>query len=140
MPLNATSTQEEKCAHYRDMLQRYVAGVSKDDVDAVCALFADDAVIEDPFGTEPMVGAAAVRAFYDSVAARKVRLRILGPVTGSHSNAAGMQMEVSLLGTALRCTSIAYFTEQGLISRYMAHWGPGDYDEAKGDPSQLQPE
>ena len=140
MTLTANSTQEEKCAHYRNVLRSYVASVSKDDADAVCALFADDAVIEDPFGTEPMVGTGAIREFYDSVAARHVRLRILGPVTGSHSNAAAMQMEVSLLGTALRCTSVAYFNETGLITRYMAHWGPGDFDEALGDPSKLQAE
>jgi len=140
MSLNAGSTQEEKCAHYRSVLQSYVAAVSRDDVAAICALYADDAVIEDPVGSEPMAGAAAIRAFYDSVAERKVRLRILGPVTGSHGNAAAMQMEISLLGTSLRCTSVAHFNEQGLIKRYMAHWGPGDYDTEKGDPSLLQPE
>lgn len=138
MKLSPGATQHEKNAHYRSVLKAYVDAVCRDDVDAVCALFAPDSIVEDPIGIPVREGAEAIRAFYAHVAERQVRLRILGPVTGSKGNAAAMPLRIEVLGAVLNCISVARFDGQGLISHYMAHWGPGDYDEASGDPSARQ--
>ncbi len=119
--------QEARNAHYRTCLRNYAGWVTRGDVDAVCTLFAEDAVIDDPAGTPPKVGAAAVREFYEWVAEQKVELEIIGPVTGSHTNSAAMQMNVTLQGITLQCTSVAEFNAAGKIVHYVAHWGPGDF-------------
>jgi len=44
--------------------QAYLDGLVAGDLDAVLSLFADDATVEDPVGTEPKVGREALAAFY----------------------------------------------------------------------------
>lgn len=46
------------------VVQRYVAALNAGDLDGIVALFADDATVEDPVGSEPRRGRAAIRAFY----------------------------------------------------------------------------
>ena len=47
-----------------DVLQAYVDAVSGDDVEKIIELYTEDAVVEDPVGTDPHVGHDALRAFY----------------------------------------------------------------------------
>lgn len=44
--------------------QAYLDGLVAGDLDVVLSLFADDATVEDPVGTEPKVGREALAAFY----------------------------------------------------------------------------
>ncbi len=137
MAINAQSTQEEKNTHYREILKAYVDSIAKEDVDAICALFSKDAEVEDPLGGPRGVlkGPEAIRLFYELAVARHVRLEITGPICGSRGDAAAMQVRIRLLGQELDCISVARFTEQGLMRRYTAHHGPGDY-HGDGDPSK----
>ena len=50
--------------HMTAVVQRYVAALNAGDLDGIVALFADDATVEDPVGSEPRRGRAAIRAFY----------------------------------------------------------------------------
>jgi steroid delta-isomerase len=65
-----------------ELAERYVAAHSRCQLDAVLALFADDAVLEDPVGSEPLRGMDAIRSFFESTHRRNGRLRIerVGPV------------------------------------------------------------
>lgn len=134
--LNAQSTQAEKNAHYRWALQTYADRVSAQDVDGICALFADDAEVDDPVGGPMGVlkGAAAVRAFYEATATAKVHLEVAAPITGSRANKAILPLHIQALGTTMNCNSVATFNDEGKIIRYEAHWGPGDHTPADVDP------
>ena len=50
--------------HMTAVVQRYVAALNAGDLDGIVALFADDATVEDPVGSEPRRGREAIRAFY----------------------------------------------------------------------------
>ncbi|WP_407715511.1 steroid Delta-isomerase [Comamonas testosteroni] len=50
--------------HMTAVVQRYVAALNSGDLDGIVALFADDATVEDPVGSEPRRGREAIRAFY----------------------------------------------------------------------------
>ena len=50
--------------HMTAVVQRYVAALNAGDLDGIVALFADDATVEDPVGSEPRSGTAAIREFY----------------------------------------------------------------------------
>ena len=50
--------------HMTTVVQRYVAALNAGDLDGIVALFADDATVEDPVGSEPRRGREAIRAFY----------------------------------------------------------------------------
>lgn len=47
------------------LVRTYVDAVGRQDVDACTALFAQDAVQEDPLGSPPNVGHDAIRAFFE---------------------------------------------------------------------------
>jgi steroid delta-isomerase len=63
------------------LFEAYLDAHARNDLAAVVALFADGAVLEDPVGTEPHRGRAAIRAFYAETHARNGRLEIerIGP-------------------------------------------------------------
>lgn len=57
-----------------DLVERYLARHGATDLEAVVALFADDATLEDPVGAPAVRGREAIRAFYRSTHARNGRL------------------------------------------------------------------
>lgn len=50
--------------HMTAVVQRYVAALNAGDLEGIVALYADDATVEDPVGSEPQRGIEAIRAFY----------------------------------------------------------------------------
>lgn len=56
----------------------YVAGFAVGDVEAIVSLFAKDATVEDPVGTEPKRGQDAIRAFYAVSVGTGAKLELLG--------------------------------------------------------------
>lgn len=62
------------------LVARYVAAFEAGDADAAAALFAEDAVIEDPVGSPPICGIDAIRAFYRAAMATGAKLSLQGPV------------------------------------------------------------
>ncbi|ARS25808.1 nuclear transport factor 2 family protein [Sphingomonas sp. KC8] len=75
-------------------LQAYVDGINRGDAQAVIALFADDAVIEDPVGTPPKRGREIIDWFHQAVA-MGAHLVPIGPPRGSHGNAAALAFIVT---------------------------------------------
>lgn len=56
------------------LIDRYLDRHGANDLDAVVALFADDATLEDPVGAPVLLGQAAIRAFFRATHARNGRL------------------------------------------------------------------
>lgn len=57
------------------LVERYLAAHAANDLEAVVALFGDDATLEDPVGGPVVRGREAIRAFYRETHARNGRLR-----------------------------------------------------------------
>ena len=126
LPTAGWETIEERVAPQRQALRNYVAAVNAKDVDAIVALFAEDATIEDPYGglRHNIQGHAAIREFYQFVVAKtRMELRV---VTGSGGNAAAMALRSHVLGDILDVISVAQFNDAGKIVQYTTYWGPGD--------------
>src|SRR4051794_20708619 len=72
--------------HMESMCDNYLAAVESRDPDQVMKVFSDNPTVEDPIGSKPRVGAAAVRGFYSNITG-SVRLRRIGPacVVGNHA-------------------------------------------------------
>jgi len=58
----------------------YMRSLSEGDLDGVMALYADDATVEDPVGTAPLKGKAAIGAFYQKTIDLKVKAERTGHV------------------------------------------------------------
>jgi len=109
----------------RQIYDRYPEMVTKGDVDGIVALYAQDASIEDPIGSELRRGEAAIRAFYESSAGSITMLRT-GPVRVAGNEAATPL--VALIGPegpdqqALDIISVMVFDDEGKVTSMRAYW------------------
>ncbi|MCZ6463352.1 MAG: nuclear transport factor 2 family protein [Proteobacteria bacterium] len=110
--------------HIRQVYDRYPELLSKGDVDGILALYADDATIEDPIGSDLRRGRDAIRAFYEA-SAGSVTMKRTGPVRVAGREAATPL--VVLMGPegqqqALDIISTMSFDEHGKITAMRAFW------------------
>jgi steroid delta-isomerase len=116
-------------AEMKAALQAYIDGFNADDADRVMALFADDAVIEDPVGS-PLKSRAEFDAFIRQGVKFGARLKLAAPIRGSHGNHAAMVFTVTFVQDGVRYTTnstdVMSFDAAGKIVRMEGYWGPGD--------------
>jgi steroid delta-isomerase len=116
-------------------LQAYVDGLNAGDAEAVIALFAADAQIEDPVGTPPKRGREIAEWFHRAVEMR-ARLALAGPIRGSHGRAAAMAFTVTTRFEGelrvLRSIDAVTFDDAGRITRLEGYWGPEDVEVRAG--------
>jgi len=108
----------------RKLFERYPEMVTKGDVEGIVALYADDATIEDPIGSELHRGRDAIRAFY-TAAAGTIVMRITGPVRVAGNEAATPMLV--LIGPegqqqVLDIISVMRFDDAGQIASMRAFW------------------
>ena len=112
----------------RETIQRYQTTFSADDRDGWLALFADDAVLEDPVGSPPHEGRAAIAGFWDDVHARTERgvVRMThGPAVCGLEAAWAFELDVTLTSGRRSLVEIidhGTFTEEGRIRSIRAFW------------------
>ncbi len=114
----------------KQAMQAYIDAFNRDDPEAVIALYADDATVEDPVGKEPMAGKAKIADFYRMAVKTGAKLSLAAPIRASHGNSAAMAFDVKLnmpQGRALiRVIDVMTFNDQGKFKSMRAYWGPGD--------------
>jgi steroid delta-isomerase len=119
-------------AEMKAVMVKYVERVNAGDADGVVALYADNATIEDPVGSQPRADRAAIVDLYQKAVAGNVRLRIVAGPYGSFTNATAMAAEVrvdSPVGvsgqtpTRIPLIEVMTFDDQCRISSMRAYWG-----------------
>lgn len=110
-----------------DAVHEYVAAFDAGAPERVAALFAEDATVEDPVGTEPKVGQAAILEFYTASMQTGAKLRLEGPVRlcGPYAafafsvllNLGGKDMRVDVIDTFK-------FNDDGKVVEMRAYFGP----------------
>lgn len=117
--------------HARDALQAYVNAFNRGDAEALIALFAPDAVIEDPVGSPPKQAAGIPEWFRQGVA-MQARLELDAPIRGSHGRAAAMAFRVHMVQDGqpltIRSLDTIEVNADGLITRLMGYWGADDVE------------
>lgn len=118
-------------ADMKAALQRYIDGFKAGDADAIIALFADNATIEDPVGGGKVVeGIAAITDFYRQGVTYVTQMTLSAPIRASHTNAAAMafDFEMSIEGRTIQTSAIDVmeFNDAGEVERMRAYWGPSD--------------
>ena len=106
--------------------QAYLDGLVAGDLDAVLSLFADDATVEDPVGTEPKVGRDALAAFYQ-IACDFVTAAQLTGTPRVAGNEVAFPFEITT-GSGDNASMISIidafrFNEAGKIVSMRAWWG-----------------
>lgn len=127
------STEQQK----RSAMQAYIDGFNRGDADAVIDLYADDATVEDPVGSEPKVGKQAIAEFYRYSVGLGAKLSLVAPIRTSHGDSAAMAFDVDVTleqGPCLiRVIDVMTFDDAGKFTSMRAYWGPGDMAFESGD-------
>lgn len=116
-----------------DTVHRYAAAFAAGDANGVVALFAADATVEDPVGSDILRGHDAIRAFYVRAMAMGAKLVIDGPVR-AHAGCAAFAFHVLVdaNGTSMRIDVIDVFTfdTAAKVTSMRAYWGPQNMQTA----------
>jgi steroid delta-isomerase len=121
MPIN-----DEQIAN---ILQAYVDAVAGDDVEKVIELYAEDAVVEDPVGSDPHRGQEALRSFYQMAVDSVEKMTLEGnPRIRENWGAAAMRaypkgMDLKI---CMETMDVMEFNDEGKITRMTAYWGDGN--------------
>lgn len=107
----------------------YVAALNAGDLDGIVALYADDASVEDPVGSTPLVGTEAIRAFYARSTAMPLQVTLDGEVRVA-GNECAFPFSVSFVHegrrTTIRPIDTFRFDEAVRIVQMRAFFGPGN--------------
>jgi steroid delta-isomerase len=115
-------------------LQAYVNRINAGDVEGVCALFAPDAVIEDPVGSPPKTG-EEIRQWFGEAVALGARITPVASIRGSHGREAALAFEVHFTPPGgerlcIRSLDVCSFDDAGRITHLRGYWGPDDVGPA----------
>src|SRR6185436_19646257 len=111
--------------HIRHVFQRYCDLVTLGDFDAIAQLYSKDATVEDPVGSTPHRGRAAIREFYRA-SAGAVRLALEGRVrsVGNEGAAAMIARPAEDPHMRVETLDVMTFNDDGLITSMRAYWSP----------------
>ena len=113
----------------RANMEAYITHLNDGDAASIMQLYGDNPTVDDPVGGTPIVGRAAVQAFYEAAApGLKGNVRLVGNVRVAGLEGA-MPMEAVLAGPQKRLIDVIdtmKFDERGKIIAMRAYWNIGD--------------
>ena len=108
-------------------VHRYIAALNAGDLEAIVALYAENGSVEDPIGTPPHQGHAAIRAFYAKSLAIKLEVALEGPIRAAANEAAFafcVRLHWQGQDRVIRPIDVFRFNEAGKITSMRAIFGP----------------
>lgn len=120
--------------HMVSVVERYVEAFANGDPEAVVALFAEDATVEDPIGSPAHRGHDAIRAFYTASMATGAKLKLEGPVRTAADHAAFAFSVTLNYGGEKRVDVIDTFRfgADGKVVEMRAYFGPANMHGFEG--------
>lgn len=121
-------------ARMKQVLENYISTFNAGDLAALTALYADNATVEDPVGSDVHSGREAIERFYGYALSTGAKLSLDAPIRASRANFAAMAFTVSVnyMGqdSKLRVIDVMEFDEQARITSMRAFWGETDVAQA----------
>ncbi len=114
------------------VVHEYIRALNACDVDAIVALFAEDATVEDPVGTPPHQGHAAIRTFYAASVAMKLEVQLEGQVRAVASEAAfafSVGLTVDGKRVVIRPIDVFRFNEAGKVVQMRAFFSQANFSD-----------
>ena len=108
-------------------VQIYINALNAGDIDAIVALYAEDATVEDPVGSPAQRGLEQIRTFYTASLQMQLQVALEGPIRAV-ANEAAFAFSVSLVMDGKRITirpiDVMRFDDAGRITSMRAFFGP----------------
>jgi steroid Delta-isomerase len=113
---------------YAKTVNRYLELVAKGSADDVTALYAEDATIEDPIGSELRRGRAAIHEFYAAFESAEKQTELVSLRVGGNEAAFlwSLTIKAGDSGTVIEPISVMTFDDDAKITSMRAFWSPSD--------------
>jgi steroid delta-isomerase len=115
---------------YKQVVEDYIRLMSAGDWQGVAKLYADDATVEDPVGSEPVRGIEAVTAFYKRNTSNPMKLELAGPIrVAGIETAFPFTVSVNFKGTPMQIhvIDVFKFNAEGKIASMRAYFGEENF-------------
>ena len=109
-----------------DTVHAYARALNAGDLDAIVALYSEDGTVEDPVGSPPKVGRAAIRDFYAIATSMKLVMALEGEIRiAADTCAFAFSVSFAHEGqpTTIRPIDVFEFDSDGSISSMRAYFG-----------------
>ncbi|MCY4426525.1 MAG: nuclear transport factor 2 family protein [Halieaceae bacterium] len=103
------------------VVEKYVRAFAESDMSIIEDIFAEDAVVHDPVGSEPHVGIDAVMGFYRRTVPGPATLELTGPVRCA-GNSAAFPFIVVAGDLRIEIIDVFEFNEAGKVAAMRAYW------------------
>ncbi|MDA3644008.1 SgcJ/EcaC family oxidoreductase [Saccharopolyspora indica] len=112
----------------RDVVASYLKAVATGSAAEVAALYAEDAALEDPVGSQPVRGRAAITEFYSALENMRQDVELLAVRVAGDSAAFHFRVRTELPDGAaeIEPIDVMTFDEAGRITSMRAFWSPED--------------
>lgn len=116
----------------RDAVAGYLKAVATGSAADIAARYAEDATLEDPVGSEPVRGRAAITEFYSAIENLNRDTELLAVRVAGDSAAFHFRVRAELPDGAVQVEPIDVmdFDEDGRITSMRAFWAPEDAQPA----------
>jgi steroid delta-isomerase len=106
-----------------EAVDKYVEAFDKADIAIIKDIFAADAIVEDPVGSDIHNGIDAICAFYDGALASGAKLVTTGPPRCA-GNCVAFPFQATMPGMTIDIIDVFEFNEAGKVVSMKAYWGP----------------
>ena len=103
-------------------VEKYVEAFANTDIEIIRGMYASNARVEDPVGTEPHEGIDAICAFYEGALASGAKLALTGEPRCA-GNAVAFPFQAQTAGFTVDIIDVFEFDEQGKVNSMKAYWG-----------------
>lgn len=122
-------------AQITETVHAYLAAINAGDMPAVMALYAEDAAVEDPAGSEPKHG-ADILEFYTNAFSGGASVKLTGAI-GVSSRTAAFPFRAEIKSpagpvTIVEVIDIFEFNDAGKVKKMTAHFGPTNMSQRDG--------
>jgi steroid delta-isomerase len=104
-------------------VNKYVDAFANSDIDIIKQLYAADAIVEDPVGSDVHRGLDAIVAFYTTGLSAGAKLELTGPVRCA-GNTAAFPFVCKVGDMKINIIDVFEFNDNGKVSSMKAYWGP----------------
>jgi steroid Delta-isomerase len=105
------------------VVEKYMQAFAKNDLNLIKEIYAEDATVEDPVGSEAHRGIAAVLEFYRQGMAAGAKLELTGPPRCA-GNAVAFPFCCTASGMKIQVIDVFEFNSAGKVVSMKAYWGP----------------
>jgi steroid Delta-isomerase len=111
-----------------DTVHRYLDAVASGTAEDIAALYADDATLEDPVGSEPRSGRAAIGEFYGALdgTTRKTQLHTVRVAGDSAAFSFTVTTDTGQQTVEIGVIDVMTFDDRARITSMRAFWGSDD--------------